>query len=57
MVAFWLVEFCFFLVGDGLFVFGAVEDVLDRQHTDDGEDFVGALERHGHDQHFREVGF
>jgi hypothetical protein len=40
MVAFRLVELRLLLVSDGLLVFGSVEDVLDRQHADDRQDFV-----------------
>ena len=32
-----------------------VEDILDGEHGDDGEDLVAAAEVHRHDQHLREV--
>lgn len=42
MVALEMVEFGLFLVGHCLLLFGTIEDVLDREHGDYGDDFFGA---------------
>ncbi len=45
------------LVSDALFVTRPIEYVLDREHTDQGESFVGAGQVNGGEEHFRQLRF
>src|SRR5450432_2446307 len=49
VIAVWVMEFSFLLVGLGLFFFWAVKDVRDGKHGYYGEDFFRAAEVHCRD--------
>mmetsp|Transcript_5529 Transcript_5529/g.10158 ORF Transcript_5529/g.10158 Transcript_5529/m.10158 type:complete len:227 (+) Transcript_5529:411-1091(+) len=56
VVALWLEKLGFFHVGLGLFLFGSVEDVLDRKHADDREHLLRAAQFCAFDQNLRQLG-
>ena len=54
MIAFGLVKFRLALIGDRLLFLGTIEDVLNGEHGDDGENFFAAAQMNRLDENFRE---
>lgn len=44
MISFMMIEFCFFLIGNNFLLFRPVEDVRDREHCDNCDELVAAVE-------------